>query len=178
MQKERMSDEQFQTLLKFGGKFEDAILPALCQIFVRFDPYALILPLSTSKTDKEHGRGQRFMYCADTSASYMAPDFVAYVNGKSYLIEAKAKSRFYKETGINYGIIDKYKVDDYNEVMERIGASGLFYVFGDKENNDAYIARGNVGVKTIIPYYSEWKNPKGEFYRWELSKSNYLGKWR
>ncbi|AUR85841.1 hypothetical protein NVP1081O_106 [Vibrio phage 1.081.O._10N.286.52.C2] len=173
-----MNDQQFKEQLEKGGKFEDAAEPLIARLFTRQDEHAMIINTATSKTDQKHKRGQRLMYCQDTSASYMLPDVFIFSNGKQLCIEIKYKNKFYRHTdGELYGYIDTYKVEEYEEAVKKMGFDGIYYVFGEKTDRNVYFGSPVQAVDMVIPQFAEYKNPKGLFNCWKISELHTIGKW-
>ncbi|URQ03667.1 hypothetical protein PVA23_290 [Vibrio phage PVA23] len=172
-----MNDERFQELLQFGGEFEAAVEPKIARVFCHADPLAMLINTATSKTDQKHNRGQRLMFCQDTSASFMLPDVFVFTKGKQFCVEIKCKKRFYRHSdGKLYGVIDSYKVQEYRDAVRHMGFDGIFYVFGDEETRSVYFAKDDpIDIK--IPAFREYKNKKGEFKAWLIDDLHFLGKW-
>lgn len=182
-----MQNKQFNEQLEFGGTFEDAVEPLIANLFTLRDEandvpqaeYATIINTATSKTDSQHGRGQRLKYCTDLSCSYMLPDVFVFARGKQYAVEIKCKSRFYRHTdGFLYGVIDSYKVEDYDGAVKLMGFDSLLYVFGAKlDDRNVYLGMPKQAIQIIIPDFAEKKNPKGEFHAWRVADMQKIGKW-
>ncbi|CAL9966916.1 hypothetical protein VPHD480_0117 [Vibrio phage D480] len=173
-----MNNERFQELLQFGGEFEAAVEPKIARVFCHADPMAMLINTATSKTDDKHGRGQRLMFCQDTSASYMLPDVFVFSKGKQFCVEIKCKKRFYRYSdGKLYAVIDTYKVLEYLEAVEKMGFDGIYYVFGDEETRAVYFAQTEQSIDIIIDEFREYKNPKGQFKAWAIDELHSLGKW-
>ncbi|CAM0074456.1 hypothetical protein VPHK567_0115 [Vibrio phage K567] len=175
-----MNNERFQELLQFGGEFEAAVEPKIARVFCHADPMAMLINTATSKTDDKHGRGQRLMFCQDTSASYMLPDVFVFSKGKQFCVEIKCKNRFFRHSdGKLYAVIDTYKIKDYDEAVEKMNFDGIYYVFGDKQTRSVYFATPEQAKEIVIRLDSfvSKKNPKGQFHAWAIDELHSLGKW-
>ncbi|CAM0046037.1 hypothetical protein VPHF86_0111 [Vibrio phage F86] len=179
--------EYFDKQLVRGGIFEDAVVPLLSNMFrardehnnVPQEQFSTIINTATSKTDSEHGRGQRLMYCTDNSCSYMLPDVFIFAQGKQYAVEIKVKKRFYRHTdGYLYGVIDSYKIEDYDGAVRLMGFNSLLYVFGaETEDNNVYLGQPSQAREIVIHDFRDKKNPKGLFHAWRINDMQTIGKW-
>ncbi len=173
-----MSSRYFERSLEMGKTFEDIVEPVIAREFASRDNQAYYMNKANSKLDVANNRGQRYKNCVDTRDSLPCPDMEVHACGKQIHVEIKCKSSWVNLDGIQYAVIDAYKVREYEIVKDITHFDECIYVFGDKRSRSVYMTDSSYkGELRRIPFFKDAKNPNQQFICWDISKLKYLGKW-